>query len=202
MTKERELDKDYFIWKCFREGDKKAFFILYDQFFDTLFNYGLHFTRDKDLLKDCIHDLFLDLYKYRKNLSETDNVRFYLLRSLRRLIYKENTRKSIVLPDEQIFLHNDISEMTFEENLVASETKDKNYRALAEVMKELSDKQREGLALKFEQNLSYKEIAGILDISVESARTNIYRTLKALRKALREKGISISLFLLVHNHHL
>jgi len=193
---------DYLLWERFKKGDTKAFFSLYDRFFDTLFNYGLHFSRDKDLIKDCIHDLFLDLYKYRENLSETDNVRFYLLRSLRRLIFKENARKFIVLPDEQILLHNDISEMTFEENLVATETKDENYRALAEVMKELSDKQREGLALKFEQNLSYKEIAGILDISVESARTNIYRALKALRKALREKGISISLFLLVHNCHL
>jgi RNA polymerase sigma factor (sigma-70 family) len=202
MTKERKSDMDYLLWERFKKGDTKAFFSLYDRFFDTLFNYGLHFSRDKDLIKDCIHDLFLDLYKYRENLSETDNVRFYLLRSLRRLIFKENARKFIVLPDEQILLHNDISEMTFEENLVATETKDENYRALAEVMKELSDKQREGLALKFEQNLSYKEIAGILDISVESARTNIYRALKALRKALREKGISISLFLLVHNCHL
>jgi RNA polymerase sigma factor (sigma-70 family) len=193
MTEERKLNREYFLWKRLREGDTKALFSLYDQFFDTLFNYGLHFSRNKELIKDCIHDLFLDLYKYRKNLSETDNVRYYLLRSLRRLIYKENTRKISVLPDDQILLQNDIPEMAFEDNLIVSEIKDENHRVLAECMKELSDKQREGLALKFEQNLSYKEISGILGISVESARTSVYRALKDLRKALRKKGFPIQL---------
>jgi RNA polymerase sigma factor (sigma-70 family) len=198
MTKERKSDMDYLLWERFKKGDTKAFFSLYDRFFDTLFNYGLHFSRDKDLIKDCIHDLFLDLYKYRENLSETDNIRFYLLRSLRRLIYKEKARKMAVVPDEQILLQNDIPQMAFEDNLVASETKDKNYRVLADVMKELSDRQREGLVLKFEQNLSYKEIAGILGISVESARTSVYRALKDLRKALKKKGLSIHLMLLFY----
>lgn len=203
MTKKREFDKDYFLWERFKKGDSKAFYSIYDQFFDTLFNYGLHFSRDKDLIKDCIHDLFIDLYKYRDKLSETDNIRFYLLRSLRRLIHKEKSRKISALRGEQILMQNDIPQMAFEDNLIAIETENENTRVLAEVMKVLSDRQREGLLLKFEQNLSYKEIAYILGISVESARTSVYRALKDLRKALKKKGLSVQvLFLFLRTRHL
>ncbi|RIH63484.1 sigma-70 family RNA polymerase sigma factor [Mariniphaga sediminis] len=203
MTKKREFDKDYFLWERFKKGDNKAFFSIYDKFFDTLFNYGLHFSRDKDLIKDCIHDLFLDLYKYREKLSEIDNIRFYLLRSLRRLIHKEKSRKISALRGEQILMQNDIPQMAFEDNLIAIETESENNRVLGEVMKVLSDRQREGLLLKYEQNLSYKEIAYILGISVESARTSVYRALKDLRKALKKKGFSMQvLFIFLRNRNL
>jgi RNA polymerase sigma factor (sigma-70 family) len=196
LNSEGKQDKDYYLWKRFKKGDDEAFFSLYDQFFDVLFNYGIHFSRDKDLIKDGIHDLFLDLYKYRERLSETDNIHFYLFRSLRRLICKEQARRISILSDDKILLQNDISVMSFEETIITSETKNENHRILKEVMQGLSDRQREGLSLKFERNFSYKEIADILGISVESARTCIYRALKDLRKSLKKKDISIQLLFL------
>ncbi len=87
--------------------------------------------------------------------------------------------------------------MAFEDTIIESETKNGNHEILTEAMKELSDKQREGLSLKFEQNFSYKEIANILGISVESARTNIYRALKDLRKVLKKKGVSTFILILL-----
>ena len=59
------------------------------------------YSRDRELVKDCIHDLIFDLYKYRKNLAENDNIRNYLFKSLKRkvlasgkknlrLVYSEN----------------------------------------------------------------------------------------------------------------
>ena len=189
--------RDSVLWNRFIEGDDKAFFSIYDQYFDTLYNYGIRFSKDKDLIKDCIHDLFLDLYKYRTRLSETDSIHYYLFRSLRRLIYKEHNKKESLLCDNVVLLQNDIPVIAFEETLIASETKDENYKILAEAMKVLSDRQCEGLSLKFEQNFSYKEIADILGISVESTRTCIYRALKDLRKALQKQGISTSILFLL-----
>lgn len=197
LNNREEKNADYFLWKRFIEGDDKAFYTIYDQYYDALYSYGIHFSKDKDLIKDCIHDLFLDLYKYRERLSETDNIHFYLFRSLRRLLYKEQSKRISVLSDEKILLQNDISVMAFEDTIIESETKNRYYKILIEAMKELSDKQREGLSLKFTQNFSYKEIADILGISVESARTNIYRALKDLRKVLKKQGVSsFILFLL------
>ncbi len=203
LNSEGGKNKDYFLWKRFIDGDDKAFFLIYDQYFDTLYNYGIHFSKNNDLIKDCIHDLFLDLYKYRTHLAETDSIQFYLFRSLRRLIYKEQSKNVTISAEDKLLMQNDVTVMAYEDAIIASETKDANHKILFEVMKDLSDRQREGLSLKFEQNFSYKEIADILDISVESARTNIYRALKDLRKALKKKGISVSmLFLLLTANNL
>ena len=197
IKSKEEKRKDYLLWKRFIEGDDKAFFSIYDQYFEPLYSYGIHFSKDKELIKDCIHDLFLDLYKYRERISKTDNIHFYLFRSLRRLLYKEQSKKISLLSDDKILLQNDIPVMAFEDTIIESETKSGNHRILAEAMKELSDRQREGLSLKFEQNFSYKEIADVLGISVESARTCIYRALKDLRKVLKKKGISTFILFLL-----
>jgi len=53
-------------------------------------------------------------------------------------------------------------------------------------MNSLTAHQREGLNLKFVHNLTYAEIAEILGISIESARTSIYRALKTLRNSITD----------------
>ena len=46
----------------FQAGNMAAFSQLYDLHINILFNYGLKLTIDKELLKDCIHDIFVKLY--------------------------------------------------------------------------------------------------------------------------------------------
>ena len=88
------------LWKRFKEGNDDAFYCLYDQYADNLFKYGIHFSKDRAFIQDCIHDLFLELYKYRKKLSETDNIQFYLYRSLRRIIHKEQLKTIPIFNEE------------------------------------------------------------------------------------------------------
>lgn len=191
----------YFLWERFKNGDDDAFYRIYDQYFNELYSYALNFSKDQDIIKDCIHDLFLNLYKYRKTLSSTDNIQYYLLRSLRRLLHKEGTKRNTLLHDEQLLHLNDTPVVSLEDEIIADETKKENFKALADVMKKLTKKQREALSLKFEHNLSYPQIADTLNISVESARTMIYRTLKELRKAIKKgkTSNSILLFFMLRN---
>ncbi|WP_167618801.1 RNA polymerase sigma factor [Maribellus sediminis] len=191
----------YFLWERFKNGDDDAFYRIYNQYFNELYSYALNFSKDQDFIKDCIHDLFLNLYKYRKTLSSTDNIQYYLLRSLRRLLHKEGTKRNTLLHDEQLLHLNDTPVVSLEDEIIADETKKENFKALAEVMKKLTNKQREALSLKFEHNLSYPQIADTLNISVESARTMIYRTLKELRKAIKKgkTSNSILLFFMLRN---
>lgn len=196
---EKDLNKDYYLWQSFKDGSDAAFYKLYDQYSDALYRFGIHFSKDKEFIKDCIQDLFLDLYKYRTKLSMTDNIRYYLLRSLRRKIHHEITK---VKPIEyyNIQSENETSIMTFEELMIASETEEQNMRLLRNAMKKLTDRQREGLSLKFEHNLSYPEISEILEMSVESARTSIYRALKILRKSIQDDKSSIQLLFFLSNY--
>lgn len=184
-------NKDYFLWESFKRGDDKAFFNLYDQYVDILLGFGLHFSRDIDLIKDCIHDLFLDLYKYRKQLSGTDNIKFYMFRSLKRKIQKELSKKSIFSSEEESKYAFSELEPAYDDVIIKTEIKEENSELLKSAMSNLTNQQREALFLKFEQNLGYPEIAQIQNISVESARTNIYRAIKALRKSIQKGKISL-----------
>lgn len=182
-----EIIAEDLLWKRFIAGDDVSFYILYDRYADKLYEYGCHFSKDKELVKDCIHDLFLELHKYRKKLSETNNVQFYLFRSLRRIIHKALFKVIPLILNENIYTPLDHPVFSHEDYLIAEETKQEEYKVLNQAMKKLTNRQREGLSLKFEHSLSYAEIAEIMGVSIKSARSVIYLALKELRKAIEEK---------------
>lgn len=66
-----------------QQGDHKSFAQLYDMYVNQLFNFGLRLTTDRELLKDCIHDVFVKIYVKREELSEVVNFRSYLFISLK-----------------------------------------------------------------------------------------------------------------------
>ena len=191
---QKELHTDIDLWNQFKVGNDKAFYLLYDEYADNLYRYGSHFSKDKEFIKDCIHDLFLDLYKYRKKLSETNNVQFYLFRSLRRIIHKEQIRTISFVNKERIYTPEENPVFSHEDYLIAAETKAEEYEVLNSAMKKLTGRQREALSLKFEHGHSYAEISEIMGISVESSRSIIYLALKELRKCIENKGHTIQLF--------
>jgi len=187
------LNEDINLWQRFKEGNDQALYLLYDHYADNLYRYASHFSKDKDFIKDCIHDLFLDLYKYRKKLSDTDNVKFYLFRSLRRIIHKEQLKVIPIVYNEMIIDPEDTLVFSHEDYIISVETEIEDYKVLHDAMKTLSNRQREGLSLKFEHNHTYPEIAEIMGISIESARTIIYRALKDLRQCIENNRLSIQL---------
>lgn len=189
----KQLNNDYFLWKRFKNGDDLAFYQLYEEHVDSLFRFGTQFSKDENFVKDCIHDLFLDLYKYKNQLGDTDSIRFYLFRSLRRKIHKQQTKNSFLSMEvgEESSMTNETP--AFEETLINTEIQKENFDLLTQAVKQLTIQQQRALLLKFEQDLSYPEIAAILGISVESARTNIYRALKTLREKILKEKISVAL---------
>ncbi len=198
---QKQVDEEEILWMRFREGNDHAFYRLYDLYVDNLYKYGSHFSRDKDFIKDCIQDLFLDLYKYRKKISATDNIQFYLYRSLRRIIHKEQDKLIPLFNDGKVISSNDTQDLSYEDCLILAEAEEEDHKKLYHAINKLSDRQREALSLKFEQDRPYTEIAEIMDISVESARTIIYRALKELRKCIEMKGPVPLLFLLSYSRN-
>jgi RNA polymerase sigma-70 factor (ECF subfamily) len=181
-VKENEIE----IWNKLRSGDEKALGNLYDLYIDILFSYGKQITNDRNHVKDAIHDLFLDLYKYRKNLSETSNVKFYLLRSLKNKIIKKNDKKVISLERniiEERKINTDYSE-SIEDDIIKKEMSKERALKVANALSLLSKTQRKAMALRFTQGKNYEEIAEIMGITVQTSRTLIYRAIKELRKNL------------------
>ena len=69
-----------------------------------------------------------------------------------------------------------------EKTIIENENQEEKTKGLSKALGSLSSRQREAIHLKFNSEMTYEEISEILDISVESARTLIYRSIKELRK--------------------
>lgn len=170
------------LWLDFIAGNRNAFKYLYDAHADMLFDYGCLYTRDADLVKDCVHDLFVDLYRYRSGLNPNVKVRAYLLASLRRKLVavkrKQPTYAAIESLDEQITPDH---APDIESQIISVEKDQAVLNLLRTALAKLPARQREALYLKFTMELPYVEIADLMDISEATCRTLVYRAIKKLR---------------------
>ncbi|WP_423129401.1 RNA polymerase sigma factor [Gaoshiqia sp. Z1-71] len=187
----KETNHESLLWKRIRSGDTRAFHELYLLYADILFSFGTIFTKDQELIKDCIHDLIFDLFRYRRNLADTDNVRNYLFKSLKRKIQTAANRKLDVV--YLVKLPKDIDQETADDEADASDEEIRDLAKITRAIKQLPERQQEILNLRFQLDLSYSEIAQVLDISVESARTSVYRSIKTIREQFDIRSISLFL---------
>jgi len=185
----KEINSDYLLWKEIKAGNTQAFHDLYVLYADILFSFGRIFTKDQELVKDCIHDLIVDLFKYRKGLSDNDNIRNYLFKSLKRKIQANRQKKINLVYTEN--LHGETSFLTILSEEEEMEDRNERLKNIMILIDRLPEKQREILHLRFQLDLAYEEIAHVMDISVESVRTSIYRSIKSLRVDLQIRDLPL-----------
>ena len=74
------------LWLLCLNGDRDAFKEMYCRFYSLLYYYGLKLVSDKELVKDCIQDIFIKIIQNHSTLSPTLNVKGYLIKTLRNKI--------------------------------------------------------------------------------------------------------------------
>ena len=170
------------VWFRFRSGDKLAFGEIYMEFIDTLFAYGSKITHDRELVKDCVQDIFIDLQRLNPDIHNPEYLEFYLFKSLKNAILhksKEN-KKFNSTPIDEIFgfdLHFNI-----EDDIFDIESDQHRIEKLKLILQTLDPQKRELLFLKFSTGLNYVEIGQILGINPDTAKKQVYRTLDHLRE--------------------
>lgn len=178
------MKEDKYIWEEFKNGEEYALSYIYHQNVDFLFFYGKKITKDEEMVLDVIQDLFYDLIRSKKNLGKTDNIRLYLLKSLRRKLIRtlqqkqKHEEKEIEIQPNIVF--------SVEEDLISSEEDSRKQRLIKQGMKELNLKQREVLYYKFTCGFDYKQISEIMAVTNESARQLASRAIHSLKKYLSE----------------
>ena len=113
----------------FQAGNMAAFSQLYDLHINILFNYGLKLTIDKELLKDCIHDIFVKLYTKKDELGTIDNLKSYLFISLKNKLCDE-LRKRMYMSDTAIEDVNAVAPTDVEDDYI----EEKKYEDICEIM--------------------------------------------------------------------
>jgi RNA polymerase sigma factor (sigma-70 family) len=191
---QKVVNTDYLLWKRIKAGETQAYHELYEQYSEILFSFGFIYSKDKELLKDCIHDLFIDLHRYRKNLSDNNNIRNYLFKSLKRKILSSKKGKLSLVYIADVKEVNQNTSSLFDEDY--SEEQKENITKIQKAIDKLSIRQQEALNLRFQLDLPYIEVAKIMEISLESVRTLVYRSVKMIRKDMNIKSKQLVLFFL------
>jgi RNA polymerase sigma factor (sigma-70 family) len=98
--------RDIRLWKELIQGDDQALGQLMHLHYKALVNYGYKFVKDDEFVKDCIQDIFIDLWNSRTRVVEPDHVKAYLFVSLRRKIFR-NRRKLRLTEESNAALNDD-----------------------------------------------------------------------------------------------
>lgn len=161
-----------------------------------MFQYGIRFKDDPEFIKDCIQEVFLKLIKAGEKLGSTENIRFYLFKSLKNTIYKEIDKSHRIELEGSVWLKFD-APFTFEEEIEEKENVSNKEKALLKALNKLSKRQREIIYLRFECGMEYEEICDIMQLKNDSARKLVFRAIKSLKKII-EDHFQFPAYLLIH----
>lgn len=173
------------VWNLFKAGNDKAYEYMYHRHAAELFSYGLYVVNDKQLVEDCMHDLFVYLFQHRASLGETNAIKYYLFKSLRRRIL-ENIESRNRLQTRVHDLTHKVAETasSAEEKLIAAETSASRHKHLMEAIADLPQRQREAIFLLYFSNLTYPETAEIMGLNIRTVYNQVHTAVQTLRKQL------------------
>ena len=153
---------------------------LFKSHFGDLVGFVCSYVNDEEVAKDIVHDVFLVVLKNQKKLDTSYSLKSYLFTLSKNLRVVAMNEREVVEA-----LQNADEELDDYEQRMAR---------LNEKLDELPEKQREVLMKCFVEGQTYKDVADVMGISVNSVKTHISRGLKFLRNEL--KGEMVMLFLL------
>jgi RNA polymerase sigma-70 factor (ECF subfamily) len=187
LTKEQEQT----LWKDMISGNKKSFEDLYKQYFQALINYGFRITKNENLIEDAVQELFISIWNNRTNLSEVNEVKFYLFRSLKNRILRQLER-DIFDKSEDIDVYLDfLNSISEEQKKIDSEQFDANLDTLQRAIAHLPIRQQEVINLKYYHDFTLDEIAKLMDVNKQSVSNLLFRSYAILRKLLKNLTILI-----------
>lgn len=172
---------DQIRWQQFLEGTQQALAEIFLRYHDDLFRYGLKLTGNKEMVKDCIQDLFLKLWKNRRNIKSIQAIKPYLFKSLRHHLVDslELQRPSIAI-DDDVLGSLQIS-YSHEDFIINEQVSEQSRQQVINAINKLPQRQREAIYLRYFEELDFETIAQIMEMNVQSVRNILQRGMQLMR---------------------
>lgn len=179
-------------WQEFVSGNDDSYCWIYTTYAQKLYQYGMCFTTDTELVKDCIQDIFTYLYRNKAQLVSPDNIKVYLFTALKNNLIKQIHKETITenLIEDVPF----VLELTVEEQFIQDEQYKNERKQVEKILSLLTSRQKEIIYYRFIQEMSMEEICTLMDLNYQSAQNLIQRSLKKIRSSMGD--INLFLFLL------
>ncbi len=160
---------------------------LYNAYFSKVFAYVYGRVQDKDVSMDIVADVFEKAYLKMKNLRSPESFGSWLFTIARNEVSSHwRKEKPAAKAAQEAAIENSLhgQPKSPEETLLHKE----RVAALGELVKQLPKREQEIIALKFDAELTNREIAGILATSEVNVRVTIFRAIRKLRDRMQVAG--------------
>ncbi len=191
ITSDRELIGRYI------KGDQNGLELLITRHQNRIFAYILMIVKDRDLANDLFQDTFIKVINTIRAGSYNEEGKFlqWVMRIAHNLII-DHFRKANRIPvidnskneDFNIFDTLNILDKSVEEEMITEQIH-KDVRKLVEL---LPDEQKEVLIMRHYAEMSFKDIAEVTDVSINTALGRMRYALINLRKLIEEKNIILT----------
>lgn len=172
------MEIDSKIWLLINEGNEVAYEKMYFHYYKQFYVYGQKITSDITLVEDSIQEVMIYIWQEREKLSAIKNPPAYFFTFFRNRLVSH-------LRGKKLGTENEIDQMTSEyspeQALIDKELSSREDKQLKRAFKELTPRQSEALFLRFYQEMSYEDIAEVMNITIKSAYKLMARSLEELK---------------------
>ncbi|MBQ6963176.1 MAG: sigma-70 family RNA polymerase sigma factor [Paludibacteraceae bacterium] len=180
----------------YANGENEAFASLLNRHNKRIFSYILFYVKDEDVANDIFQDTFFRAITVIRQHRYSANDKFFsfLCRVAHNLIIdyfrarkSENQVGEECLDYANVLQQADLQDANVEDKLVASQI----LRDVKKLMNELPDTQREIVRMRFYENLSFKEIAELTNISINTALGRMRYAIMNMRRMAEENHLAL-----------
>ena len=195
MTNLRTLTDEELVI-AYAEGNNAAFDILLNRHKDTVYSYIYFIVKNREWAEDIFQETFVKAITTIKQGRYTENGKFraWISRIAHNLIIdnyrQEKNEQTISNDDCEIDLFNNpkLSEGTVEDEMIKSQI----LLDVKKLVEYLPDNQKEVLILRYYRDLSFKEIADITGVSINTALGRMRYAILNMRRMAEEKNMILT----------
>lgn len=181
-------------------GDTESFRILVEQYKKPLINLAYNLTRNREDAEDIAQEAFMRAYEHLAQFDPKRSFFTWLYTICTNLSINKLKKKDYCLyEDDHPGIENEAAALNtgdLNTNVLSTSSfgqladgeqkieEKKNRKLLDKLMKGISDEYRTAVILRYQQELSYQEIAETLDISMSLAKVRVHRGIEKLRTIL------------------
>ena len=179
------MNTDQILYKEFLTGNMKSFDKLVDKYRNTVIAFINTYVKEYDIAEDLAQDVFVYVLINKKEYDFKYSMKtyFYTIARCRAINYLNKKKKTVFIED--CFIHETGINQTEEQILVNEERKRINQA----IQKLNSIQQKKVVYLVDIEDMSYKEAAKILDISLPQVKMTLHRARKSLKKILEKEDM-------------
>ena len=175
-----------------KTGDSSAYSLLVETYHNMLCVYAFELTNDRDLAKDIVQNVFVNIWRMRLKLKDDFAVKSYLYRSVYNEFLNQERNRKFTLQFDKKYI-DALSQIVEEDNEKSLE------RLMLLVKREIENlppKCKRIFLLSKQEGLSNIEVAEYLNVSIKSVEAHMTKAFTKLRNAVGGKieGILFLLF--------